>query len=163
MRSLNPPFRADHVGSLLRPRRLLDARTRFHKNEITKAQLRAAEDDAIRDLVTKEEAAGLCSITDGEYRRTFFHTDFLQRLQGVAITGGIATKFHTHTGEIDFAPPRIVVTGKLRHVEDIQRDDFEFLKIGGDEHAKGHGSVADDGPFPRRPEGHRHPRVSGSR
>jgi 5-methyltetrahydropteroyltriglutamate--homocysteine methyltransferase len=128
VRSLNPPFRADHVGSLLRPRRLLDARTRFHKNEITKAQLRAAEDDAIRDLVTKEEAVGLCSITDGEYRRTFFHTDFLQRLQGVAITGGIATKFHTHTGEIDFAPPRIVVTGKLRHVEDIQRDDFEFLK-----------------------------------
>ena len=113
---------------MLRPRRLLDARTKFHKNEITKAQLRAAEDEAIRDLVKKEESIGLCSITDGEYRRTCFHTDFLQRLQGVAITGGIATKFHTHTGEIDFAPPRIVVTGKLRHVEDIQRDDFEFLK-----------------------------------
>jgi 5-methyltetrahydropteroyltriglutamate--homocysteine methyltransferase len=128
VRSLNPPFRADHVGSLLRPRRLLDARARFHKNEMTKDQLRAVEDDAIREVVRKEESIGLGSVTDGEFRRTFFHIDFLQRLQGVAITGGIATKFHTRTGEIDFAPPRIVVTGKLRHVEDIQRADFEFLK-----------------------------------
>jgi 5-methyltetrahydropteroyltriglutamate--homocysteine methyltransferase len=67
-------------------------------------------------------------VADGEFRRTFFHIDFLQRLQGVAITGGIATKFHTRTGEIDFAPPRVLVTGKLRQVDDIQRADFEFLK-----------------------------------
>ncbi len=128
MPRLNPPFRADQVGSLLRPQALLQARDRFQKNEITREQLRAVEDDAIRDAVEKQEAIGLRSITDGEFRRTFFHTDFLQRLQGVAITGGIATKFHTREGEIDFAPPRVAVTGKLRRVEDIQRADFEFLR-----------------------------------
>ena len=66
---LNPPFRADHVGSLLRPQRLKDARARFQRDEITKDELRAVEDDAIRDVVEKQEAIGLQSITDGEFRR----------------------------------------------------------------------------------------------
>jgi len=125
---LNPPFRADHVGSLLRPPHLKEARARFQRNEITRDQLRAIEDDAIRDVIRKQEAVGLQSITDGEFRRTFFHIDFLQRLEGVAVSGGIAVNFHTRDGVIDFAPPRITVTGKLRHVEDIQTADFTFLK-----------------------------------
>jgi len=125
---LNPPFRADHVGSLLRPLRLKEARTRFQNHEITNEQLRALEDEAIREVVRKQESIGLQSITDGEFRRTFFHIDFLQRLEGVAISGGIATKFHTREGEIDFAPPRVTVTGKLRHVQDIQTADFTFLR-----------------------------------
>ncbi|MGH9255230.1 MAG: 5-methyltetrahydropteroyltriglutamate--homocysteine S-methyltransferase [Vicinamibacterales bacterium] len=125
---LNPPFRADHVGSWLRPQRLKDARARFQRSEITREQLRAIEDDAIRDVVGKQEAIGLQSVTDGEFRRTFFHIDFLERLQGVAISGGIATKFRTRNGEVDFAPPRLTVTGKLRHVQDIQTADFQFLK-----------------------------------
>jgi len=124
----NPPFRADHVGSLLRPSRLKEARARFDRNEITKEELRAIEDDVIRDVVRKQEAVGLQSVTDGEFRRTFFHIDFLQRLQGVAVSGGMTTKFHTREGEIDFAPPRVTVTGKLRHIQDIQTADFEFLK-----------------------------------
>jgi 5-methyltetrahydropteroyltriglutamate--homocysteine methyltransferase len=126
--ALNPPFRADFVGSWLRPQRLKDARDRFKKNEITKDDLRAIEDDAIREVVRKQESIGLQSVTDGEFRRTFFHIDFLQRLQGVAISGGIATKFRTQDGEIDFAPPRLTVTGKLRHVQDIQTEDFRFLR-----------------------------------
>ena len=125
---LNPPFRADHVGSLLRPQHLKEARARCQRNEITKEQLRAIEDDAIREVVKRQEAIGLQSITDGEFRRTFFHIDFLQKLEGVAVSGGIATKFRTGTGDIDFAPPRVTVTGKLRHVQDIQADDFKFLK-----------------------------------
>src|SRR5258705_10387989 len=125
---LNPPFRADHVGSLLRPQRLKEARARFEKHEITKDQLREAEDDAIRDVVRKQEAIGLQSITDGEFRRTFFHVDFLERLEGVAVSAGIGAKFHTREGEIDFAPPRVTVTGKLRHVQDIQTADFQFLQ-----------------------------------
>src|ERR1700741_5298092 len=125
---LNPPFRADQVGSLLRPAHLKDARARFQKDEITKEELRAIEDDAIREVVRKQEAVGLQSITDGEFRRTFFHIDFLQRLEGVAVSGGIAAKFHTRDGEIDFAPPRVTVTGKLRHVQDIQTADFQFLQ-----------------------------------
>jgi 5-methyltetrahydropteroyltriglutamate--homocysteine methyltransferase len=125
---LNPPFRADHVGSLLRPQRLKEARARAQNNEITQEQLRAVEDDAIGEVVRKQEAIGLQSITDGEFRRRFFHIDFLQRLEGVAVSGGMATKFHTRDGEIDFAPPRVTVTGKLRHVQDIQTADFRFLQ-----------------------------------
>jgi 5-methyltetrahydropteroyltriglutamate--homocysteine methyltransferase len=125
---MNPPFRADHVGSFLRPQRLKDARTRFQKDEITKEQLRAVEDDAIREVVKKQEAIGLQSITDGEFRREFFHLDFLQRLQGVTTSAGVGAKFHTRQGDLDFAPPKVTVTGKLRHVQDIQTADFQFLK-----------------------------------
>ena len=128
MPRLNPPFRADHVGSLLRPQRLKEARARLQKQEITKDQLREAEDEAIRDVVRKQEAIGLQSITDGEFRRTFFHVDFLERLEGVAVSAGVGAKFHTREGEIDFAPPRVTVTGKLRHVQDIQTADFTFLQ-----------------------------------
>jgi 5-methyltetrahydropteroyltriglutamate--homocysteine methyltransferase len=126
--ALNPPFRADHVGSWLRPQRLKDARDRFFRNEIGKAELRLVEDEAIREVVSKQEAVGLRGVTDGEFRRTFFHIDFLERLQGVAISGGLATKFHTQSGSIDFAPPRVSVTGKLKHVQDIQTEDFKFLR-----------------------------------
>lgn len=128
MTKLNPPFRADQVGSLLRPRKLLDMREKFQKGEIAPEELRAAEDEAISEVVKKEEAVGLKSITDGEFRRTFFHTDFLERLEGVTMSGLIEVKFHSKEGEVDFAPPRLSVTGKLRHVEDIQKADFEYLR-----------------------------------
>lgn len=128
MSSHNPPFRADHVGSLLRPPDLLAARRRRQSGEISAEELRRIEDTHIRDVVKKEEAIGLRSVTDGEFRRTFFHIDFLERLEGVSVTGGIETKFHSREGEINFAPPSLSVTGKLRHVADIQRPDFEFLQ-----------------------------------
>jgi 5-methyltetrahydropteroyltriglutamate--homocysteine methyltransferase len=124
---MNPPFRAENVGSLLRPARLHEARARYQQGVISQEELRTVEDDAIRDAVRKQEAVGLESITDGEFRRTFFHIDFLEKLEGITIAGGIATKFHTRTGQLDFAPPRVTVSGKLRHREDIQRADFEFL------------------------------------
>jgi 5-methyltetrahydropteroyltriglutamate--homocysteine methyltransferase len=128
MSKVNPPFRADQVGSLLRPRVLLEARSRYFNHEISKDELRVVEDDCIRDVIRKQESVGLKGITDGEFRRTFFHIDFLERLAGVTVSGGIGTKFHSKTGVVDFAPPRLSVTGKLRHVEDIQKADFEFLK-----------------------------------
>jgi 5-methyltetrahydropteroyltriglutamate--homocysteine methyltransferase len=128
MSRLNPPFRADHVGSLLRPPALLDARRQHRTGEISSDALRRIEDIHIREVAAKEEAVGLKSVTDGEFRRTFFHIDFLERLQGVTVSGGIETKFKSQTGEINFAPPSLSVTGKLRHVSDIQRADFEFLK-----------------------------------
>ena len=78
MSRLNPPFRADHVGSLLRPRELLAARQAQKENRISKEALREVEDRHIREVVKKQEAIGLQSITDGELRRTFFHVDFLQ-------------------------------------------------------------------------------------
>jgi 5-methyltetrahydropteroyltriglutamate--homocysteine methyltransferase len=124
-----PPFRADHVGSFLRPPELLEARERhFRKGQITRAQLREVEDRAIREIVRLQEEWGLQGITDGEYRRTYFHVDFLEQLEGVEVKGGIAVKFHGAAGEVDFAPPVMHVTRKLRHVKPIQLADFEFLK-----------------------------------
>jgi len=123
-----PPFRADHVGSFLRPPELLAARERRKKGEITAAELRAVEDDAIRAVVRRQESWGLQGITDGEYRRTFFHIDFLEQLDGVEVRGGIAAKFHGAAGDVDFAPPIMYITGKLRHAKPIQLEDFKFLK-----------------------------------
>jgi 5-methyltetrahydropteroyltriglutamate--homocysteine methyltransferase len=128
MSTLNPPFRADHVGSLLRPPALIDARRQYRAGDISSDALRRVEDIHIREVIAKQEAVGLHSVTDGEFRRTYFHIDFLERLQGVTVSGGIETKFKSQTGEINFAPPSLAVTGKLRHVTDIQRPDFEFLK-----------------------------------
>jgi 5-methyltetrahydropteroyltriglutamate--homocysteine methyltransferase len=123
-----PPFRADHVGSFLRPPELLAARDRFKKGEIDAAALRAVEDEAIRTVVKRQESWGLQGITDGEYRRTFFHLDFLEQLEGVEIRGGIAQRFHGAAGDVEFAPPVMHVTGKLKHVKPIQLADFQFLK-----------------------------------
>jgi 5-methyltetrahydropteroyltriglutamate--homocysteine methyltransferase len=123
-----PPFRADHVGSFLRPRALLDAREKFAKGEIGADALRAVEDAAIRDIVRFQEDLGLRGITDGEFRRTYFHIDFLTQLEGVETKGGIAISFHSNAGNVDFAPPVMQVTKKVRHVKSIQRRDFEFLK-----------------------------------
>lgn len=123
-----PPFRADHVGSFLRPKSLLAMRERRRRGEIDDATLRQAEDDAIREVVRFQEDLGLRGITDGEYRRTFFHVDFLQRLAGVEVGGGIPVSFRAASGSVDFAPPVMRVTGKIRHVAPIQAADFEFLK-----------------------------------
>ena len=123
-----PPFRADHVGSLLRPKALLEARGKKFRGEITGAELRQAEDAAIRDAVALQEKVGMQAVTDGEYRRTFFHVDFLEQLQGVGVKGGMPVKFHSHTEEIEFSPPKLEVEGKVRHTNSIQGDDFDFLK-----------------------------------
>jgi 5-methyltetrahydropteroyltriglutamate--homocysteine methyltransferase len=124
-----PPFRAEHVGSFLRPRKLLEARNRRQSGEIGAEELRAVEDEAIREIVAYQEGLGLKSITDGEFRRTFFHTDFLEQLDGIEQTGLTQVKFHQHGGkELDYAPPVLGVTGKVRHARAIQRRDFEFLK-----------------------------------
>ena len=114
-----PPFRADHVGSFLRPPELLAARDRFAKGEITRAALRVEEDAAIRDVVRFQEDLGLSGITDGEFRRTYFHIDFLEQLAGVETKGGIAVSFHSAKGNVDFAPPVMKVTGPVRHVKPI--------------------------------------------
>ena len=110
-----PPYRADHVGSLLRPASVKDARKRLAANEITAEELKAVEDEAIRDAVKLQEEAGLKIVTDGEIRRSFWHYDFMQDLVGFkfverdAITGihfkGANTRpiFPTITGPVDFS------------------------------------------------------------
>jgi 5-methyltetrahydropteroyltriglutamate--homocysteine methyltransferase len=123
-----PPFRADHVGSFLRPKALIDARAAFKAGEIDAAALRAVEDDAIRDIVRYQEKLGYEGVTDGEFRRTYFHTDFLLQLDGVEEAGGTQVKFHQHGGkELEYAPPVMKIAGKVAHGRDIQRADYEFL------------------------------------
>lgn len=124
----NPPFRADHVGSFLRPAALIEARTRFAAGEIDAGALREVEDSAIRDVVAFQEGLGLKGVTDGEFRRTYFHTDFLLQLDGVEEAGGTEVRFHQHGGkELSYAPPVMKIGGKVTHARDIQRRDFEFL------------------------------------
>ncbi len=122
-------FRADHVGSFLRPHGLLDAREHFFKaKDIGAEQLRAAEDAAIREVVKFQEKLGFKVITDGEYRREYFHIDFLTQLGGVIERGGMSIKFHKADGELDYAPPALKIEGRISHPRDIQVRDFEFLK-----------------------------------
>jgi 5-methyltetrahydropteroyltriglutamate--homocysteine methyltransferase len=123
-----PPFRADHVGSFLRPKELIDAREKHQKGEIPREALREAEDRAIRDVVRFQEDLGLQGITDGEFRRTYFHIDFLEQLDGVETHAGFTSQFHTKKGDVGFAPPVLKVTGKVKHAKAIQLEDFRFLK-----------------------------------
>jgi 5-methyltetrahydropteroyltriglutamate--homocysteine methyltransferase len=123
-----PPFRADHVGSFLRPKYLLDARDEFFvKKSISAAQLRAVEDRAITEIVKFQQDVGLQSITDGEFRRTYFHLDFLEQLGGVVTEAG-QLAIQNADGTTSLAPPVIKVVDKVRHVKDIQRADFDYLK-----------------------------------
>lgn len=122
-----PPFRADHVGSFLRPAYLLEARELFFaKKSISAEQLRAVEDRAISEIVKFQQDVGLQSITDGEFRRTYFHIDFLEQLGGVKTDIPVTVKKPDGTEEL--APPVIRVIDKVRHVKDIQKADFEYLK-----------------------------------
>jgi 5-methyltetrahydropteroyltriglutamate--homocysteine methyltransferase len=125
----SPPFRADHVGSLLRPANLLKARDDFAAGTIDAAELRAIEDDAIRDIVRKQEDVGLQSATDGEFRRASWHMDFIYQIDGVSKEAGhIAIKFHNPDGDIEFTPAAMHVNGKLGVSKTIFGDDFGFLQ-----------------------------------
>lgn len=126
MSKVNPPFRADQVGSLLRPKPLLEARHQAETGKISKAQLRQIEDEHIAHVVKQQEAIGLQGITDGEFRRAFFHLDFLEQLSGVTVAGSIAASSDA-AEKVHFTPPKLSVTGKLRHVKNIQVDDFNYL------------------------------------
>ena len=121
-----PPFRADHVGSFLRPRYLLDAREQRVRGEITAAALRAVEDRAIAEVVRMQEDIGLQSITDGEFRRTYFHIDFLDQLGGVKTDLPVSIRKPDGTEEL--APPIMHVVDMVRNVRHIQLADFLYLK-----------------------------------
>jgi 5-methyltetrahydropteroyltriglutamate--homocysteine methyltransferase len=128
-RRTKPPFRADHVGSLLRPARLLAAREQFAAGTLDAAGLREVEDDAIRVAVAKQESAGLQSATDGEFRRASWHMDFIYQLDGISKEAGhIAVKFFNEEGEIEFTPAALHVDGRLGVSTTIFGDAFEFLR-----------------------------------
>ena len=122
-----PPFRADHVGSFLRPAYLLQARDQFFNHKSLGAEeLRAVEDRAIAEIVKFQQDVGLQSITDGEFRRTYFHLDFLEQLGGVKTD--IPVTVIRPDGSEELAPPAIRVVDKVRHVKNIQLADFGYLQ-----------------------------------
>ncbi len=122
------PFRADHVGSLLRPEKVKANRLRWKQGKLPADELRAIEDEAIAETVKKLEGTGMRSVTDGEFRRDYFHLDFLRQLAGVSVTGGIEANPNAKPAEDGFKPPVLSVTGKLAHVKDIQVDDYRYLR-----------------------------------
>ena len=124
-----PPYRADHVGSLLRPQRLLQAREDHAANKITDAELREIEDDAIKEVVKMQEDVGLRTATDGEFRRASWHMDFIYQLGGVTkAPGNLSVKFHNADGDIEFTPAAMHIDGKLGVSDTIFGDAFEFLQ-----------------------------------
>ena len=129
MKLTQPPFRADHVGSLLRPKELLRAREEHKHGRIGAAQLKAIEDDAIRAAVKMQEDIGLQGITDGEFRRSSWHMDFMYQIGGVQkVEQNITVHFHSDQGDVDFTPSGLRVASKLNLDGCIFGDHFEFLK-----------------------------------
>ncbi len=124
-----PPFRADHVGSLLRPATLLAARADHANGEISLDQLRSIEDDAIREVVRMQRAAGLRSATDGEFRRTSWHMDFIYQLQGVDSTDEkLKVHFHNAEGDLDFESAALSVHDRVTLGDTIFAEAFTFLR-----------------------------------
>jgi len=129
MTTTRPPFRADQVGSLLRPERLKEARTKAEKGEISRQQLRELEDACIRDVIALQESAGLQAVTDGEFRRAFWHVDFLTGFDGIVWThGDYAVSFKGAGGETAHMSSMLVVNDKVRRAKPIMVDDFSFVK-----------------------------------
>lgn len=127
MSKINPPFRADQVGRLMRPKTLCKARQHAADGEIDAAELREIEDELILRVIKQQESVGLQGITDGEFRRGFSDFDFLEQLGGVMVADTTAASFDM-LGTVDYALPTIRVTDKLRHYSDIQVADFQFVQ-----------------------------------
>ena len=120
---MKAPFRADQVGSLLRPVELAAAREQAKAGAIGAAQLKEVEDRCIRAAVAKQESVGLEAVTDGEMRRDYWHLDFTQQLEGVTLKHAVGMSF-----QAEDVPPMATITGKVRCAKPIFTDHFAFLK-----------------------------------
>jgi 5-methyltetrahydropteroyltriglutamate--homocysteine methyltransferase len=128
MRS-EPPFRADHVGSLLRPPVLLDARAAHARGAIEATELRAIEDQAIRDAVGMQEAIGLQVATDGEFRRASWHMDFIYQLGGAQkLDSDIEVEFHNASGNVVFTPSALRIAAPVTLEHTIFGREFAFVR-----------------------------------
>jgi 5-methyltetrahydropteroyltriglutamate--homocysteine methyltransferase len=124
----SPPFRADHVGSLLRPQRLLQAREDHAAGTVDDDELHGIEDEAIHEVVRMQEDVGLRSATDGEFRRASWHMDFIYQLGGVStVEGNITVKFRNEQGGLEFKPAALRVDDRISLPEPIFADAFRFL------------------------------------
>jgi len=125
----SPPFRADHVGSLLRPKALLQAREDHAAGKLDDETLKGLEDEAIAEIVKRQGEVGLKTATDGEFRRASWHMDFIYSIDGVSkAPGNLAVKFHNADGDIEFTPAALHIDGKLGVSETIFGDAFDYLR-----------------------------------
>jgi 5-methyltetrahydropteroyltriglutamate--homocysteine methyltransferase len=125
----SPPYRAEHVGSLLRPPEVVRAREDHAAGRITPVQLRAVEDKAIREAVKRQEELGLQSVTDGEMRRRTWHMDFYYQIGGLAkVEETVKVPFKNDEGDLPFAIEGVTVAGKLKLEKTIFGEDFTYLK-----------------------------------
>lgn len=121
----NAPFRVDHVGSYLRPKELVEAREKFNNGNITREELTSVEDRLIKELVSKQKEIGLKGITDGEFRRAYWHLDFFWGLNGVEHTQAkTGYQFHDETTKPDSAS----LSGKITGENHPFVEHFKFLK-----------------------------------
>ena len=154
-----PPFRADHVGSLLRPRELAEARAARKAGTLSPDALRAVEDRCIEAAIRKQEELGLRAATDGEYRRAYWHYDFVSGLDGVEL--------YEPEQKIQFKggvplPHALRVTGRIGWTKPVMVDDFRFVAEPREERgAEDDHSVTVGGAFPRRTAGDRREDLSG--
>ncbi|MGH3260745.1 MAG: 5-methyltetrahydropteroyltriglutamate--homocysteine S-methyltransferase, partial [Trebonia sp.] len=125
-----PPFRGDHVGSLLRPKQVLRARDEFAKGEISAGQLAEIEDAAIRDIIRKQGEVGLKTVTDGELRRQSWHMDFIYQLGGMEQVDDnlVHVAFHNKDKSYEYTPPSAHVTSPISLSNTIFADAFTFLR-----------------------------------
>jgi len=128
MDAKEPPFKADVVGSLLRPKPIHDARARREKGELSPQALWDVETACVTDAVAMQKDVGLKVCTDGEFHRRHWFLDFLEKIDGVEIHGGLPMKFHNEKGDVEFAPPRFEVRGKVKRSRGLAVDDFKALK-----------------------------------
>jgi 5-methyltetrahydropteroyltriglutamate--homocysteine methyltransferase len=129
---MKPPFRADQVGSLLRPATLAAARAQHARAELPDDALRAQEDAAIRTLIARQQDIGLRAVTDGELRRSWWHLDFIRQLNGVTLVENTDPTF----GGVSGQPPIATVTGRIHYARPIMVEDFRFLQSATDRVAK---------------------------
>jgi len=129
-----PPFRADQVGSLLRPAELKEAHAKAMKGEVSLPALREIEDRCIREVVELQESIGLHAVTDGEFRRTLFHADFLGQLEDGNGQRSVTFEFRRpdKSGSGDapatFLPPGVKISGKVRRTRSIEVEGFKYLQ-----------------------------------
>ncbi|HEX4411313.1 MAG TPA: 5-methyltetrahydropteroyltriglutamate--homocysteine S-methyltransferase [Xanthobacteraceae bacterium] len=126
--SVTPPFKADVVGSLLRPQAILDARAQHAAGKLSREALWDIESAHVGEAVALQKSTGLKVATDGEYHRRHWFMDFVERIDGVVFEGGLKTTFQTESGPIEFAPPRVITADKLKRSRALAVDEFKSFK-----------------------------------
>ena len=154
MQNQPPPFRADTVGSLLRSKRLLEARAGEAGRRISDAELRKIEDEEVLRAVALQKDVGLKCCTDGDFRRRHWFMDFIERIDGLRFAEPMAVRFKSADGSVEFSPPRMELHAPLKRTQSLTGTDFPSLKPVADAAglmAEGGDPVTDAAAFPQHP------------